>query len=45
MARADDIANLFQCIGVSPTSYREMSSLLGTAQALALPPWTLCLLA
>ena len=38
MARADDIANLFQCIGVSPTSYREMSSLLGTAQAFAQPP-------
>ncbi|HDS1818734.1 TPA: cellulose synthase operon protein YhjQ [Pseudomonas putida] len=34
MPRADDIANLFQCIGVSPSGYREMSSLLGTARTL-----------
>ena len=37
MPRSDDIANLFHSIGVSPSSYREISNLLGTAQALPSP--------
>lgn len=34
MQPSDDIANLFQRLGFSPSSYREMSNLLGTAQEL-----------
>lgn len=34
MQPSDDIANLFQRLGVSPSSYREMSHLLGTVQEL-----------